>query len=127
MKKQKIHLEYPVNAGSKSFIWKIISTTSGLSHWFADHVEKNNDIYIFSWGESETKKAKIIGQRSNSYIRFRWIDNTEKDYFELKMNKSELTSDYILEVTDFALPEEIDDLSDLWTLQIETLKRTYGM
>lgn len=127
MKKEKIYLEYPINASSKSFIWKAISTTSGLSHWFADHVEKENDIFTFSWGEVEIRKAKVIGQRSNAYIRFRWMDDTEKGYFELKMNKSELTSEYILEITDFALPEEADDMSDLWTSQIETLKRAYGM
>jgi hypothetical protein len=43
------------------------------------------------------------------------------------MNYNELTGDYMLEITDFTEPDEIDDQKKLWDLQIETLRRTCGM
>jgi hypothetical protein len=128
MEKQKLYLEYSLNATSKEFIWKAISTPSGLSRWFAEKVEKQEDIFTFVWGENtEIRKAKVIGKRANANIRFRWLDETEKAFFEFKLNKNELTGEFMLVIIDFATPEEIDDLHELWTSQIETLKRSYGM
>ena len=38
MKKEKIHLEYLLNATSKNILWAAISTPTGLEDWFADKV-----------------------------------------------------------------------------------------
>jgi len=43
------------------------------------------------------------------------------------MNYNELTGDYVLEITDFAYPEEKEDQFELWNSQIDTLKRACGM
>ena len=102
--KKKIRIEYPLNPSSGSIIWATISTPSGLQRWFADKVS-----------------------RTESFIRFHWADEDTKTFFELKMNYNELTSDYLLEVTDFADPGEEEDVRSLWDSQIEVLRRVCGL
>ena len=53
-------------------------------------------------------------------------DENERDYFEIKMTYNELTSDYVLEITDFAEPDEVDDMKELWESQVAKLRRTCG-
>ena len=127
MLKEKIHLEYLLNATSKNILWSAISTPSGLETWFADRILTKNKIYEFHWGKTEKRRAEVTGIRSFSFIRFHWLDDdNEKDYFEIKMNFDELTNDYILEITDMADPGEGDDMRELWDSQISKLRRTYG-
>lgn len=129
MNKEKIHIEYLLNGTSRNILWAAISTPTGLENWFADKVTKTGDkIFTFKWGKTETREAEIINLRTNSFIRFRWSDEAEeKAYFEFKMNYNELTTDYVLEITDFAEPDEVEDLIGLWNSQVETLKRVSGM
>lgn len=127
MKKEKIHLEYPLNATSKNILWSAISTPTGLEDWFADKVVSDDKTVVFHWGKTEEREANIIAIRAFSFIRFRWLDDeNERDYFELKMNCNELTGDYGLEVTDFAAEDEVEDLKELWGSQISKLRRTCG-
>ena len=110
MKREKIRLEYLLNATSKNILWSAISTPTGLEDWFADKVVSNDKIVEFHWG-----------------IRFRWLDDeNERDYFEIKMNYNELTGDFVLEITDFAEPDEVDDMKELWDSQVNKLRRTCG-
>ena len=127
MKKEKIHLEYLLNATSKNILWGAISTPTGLEDWFADKVISDDKIVEFHWGKTEQRKAEIIAIRSFSFIRFRWLDDEyEREYFELKMTNNELTNDFVLEVTDFAVVDEVKDLCELWDSQVDTLRRTCG-
>lgn len=127
MERQKVHLEYPLNATLKSILWSAISTPSGLEGWFADRVENKEKKFIFYWGKSENRSAELLSQRPFSYIRFRWLDSEfEHEYVELKMNYSELTNDYVLEIIDFTFAGEEDDLQELWDSQVDTLRRTCG-
>lgn len=127
MDRIKIHLEYLLNATSKSILWTAISTPTGLEGWFADQVLSDNKTVTFCWGKTERRSAEIVALRAYSFIRFRWLDDeNERGYFELKMTNSELTNDFVLEVTDFATADEADDLRELWESQIETLRRTCG-
>lgn len=128
MRKEKIHIEYLLTATSKNIIWGAISTPSGLENWFADKVKADDKIYTFSWGKTESRQAEMTNSRTYSFIRFHWLDDEEpKAYFEFKMNYNELTGDYVLEITDFAEPNEVNDLIDLWNSQVETLRRENGM
>ncbi|MCD7900772.1 MAG: hypothetical protein LUH22_13130 [Bacteroides sp.] len=127
MKREKIHLEYLLNATAKNVIWSSISTPSGLENWFADKVISDDKIVTFCWGKTEQRKAEIIAIRAFSYIRFRWLDDeNEREFFEMRMSNNELTNDYVIEITDFADAEEVEDLTELWDSQIDTLKRTCG-
>ncbi|MBR5193172.1 MAG: hypothetical protein IKW37_01965 [Bacteroidaceae bacterium] len=128
MKKTKVRMEYMLKGGSNSIVWSIISTPSGLETWFADKVTSSDKIFTFHWGKTESRQAELVGIRTNSYIRLHWMDDEErKSYFELKINYNELTEDLMLEVIDFAYPDEIDDVKDLWESDIEKLKRVSGL
>ena len=52
MEREKIHLEYLLNATSKSILWTAISTPTGLEGWFADKVQSDDKI-VFSFGERQ--------------------------------------------------------------------------
>lgn len=128
MKETKVRMEYMLKGGSSSIVWSIISTPSGLETWFADKVTSSDKIFTFRWGKTESRQAEVVGIRTNSYIRFHWMDDEErKSYFELKVNYNELTEDLMLEVIDFAYPDEIEDVKDLWESDIEKLKRVSGL
>ena len=128
MKKTKVRMEYMLKGGSSNIVWSIISTPSGLETWFADKVSAEDKIFTFRWGKTEIRQAELVGIRTNSYIRFHWMDDEDrKSYFELKIIYNELTEDLMLEVTDFAYPDEIEDVKDLWESDIEKLKRVSGL
>ena len=127
MEKTKIHIEYMFNTISCAVLWNAISTAAGMEKWFADEVTCENRLYTFRWGKSETKQAELINIRTNSFIRFHWIDDEEsKSYFEFRIEQNELTGDYTFVLTDFAEEDEIDDLKDLWNSEIEALQRFCG-
>ncbi len=127
MERKKVHLEYLLKATSKPILWSAISTPSGLESWFADRVQTDNKTVTFFWGKTEMRTAGIIAVRAYSFIRFQWKDcENPREYFELKMTNSELTNDFVLEITDFANADEVDDLCELWESQVETLRRTCG-
>lgn len=127
MKREKIHLEYALNATSKNIIWSSISTPAGLEEWFADKVLSNDKVVTFFWGKTEKREAEIIAIRAYAYIRFRWLDDeNEREYFEVKMSNNELTNDYVLEITDFADEDEVEDQKELWNSQIDRLRRGFG-
>ncbi|MBQ7351005.1 MAG: hypothetical protein IJW56_09070 [Bacteroides sp.] len=128
MGKEKVKMEYMLKAGSGNIIWSIISTPSGLETWFADKVTAKDKKFTFQWGKTEVREAEMINCRSNSFIRFHWLDDEErKSFFELRIVYNELTEDLTLEVTDWAYPDEMDDVRDLWDSEIEKLKRVSGL
>ena len=128
MNKEKIQLEYMLKSSSSNIIWSIISTPSGLETWFADRVQAQNKTFTFKWGKTEERKAEVIHIRTNKSIRFHWLDDENpKSYFEFKMIYNELTEDIVLEVTDWAYPDEKEDARDLWNSDIEKMKRISGL
>ena len=75
MGKEKIRMEYMLKAGSPNIVWSIISTPTGLETWFADKVSVKDKIYTFQWGKTEKREAEVTNIRSNSFIRFHWLDD----------------------------------------------------
>ncbi len=57
MKKEKIHLEYLLNATSKNILWSAISTPTGLEDWFADKVVSDDKTVTFCWGKTEQRRG----------------------------------------------------------------------
>ena len=128
MTKRKFNLEYNLNAVSGPILWNAIGTPTGLQTWMADNVTEDGDVYTFEWSQDEVRQAELTHRRINSHIRFHWLDDEDpKSFFELRIVYNELTEDLMLEVTDWAEPEEMDDLRDLWDSDIEKLKRVSGL
>lgn len=70
MKKEKIHLEYLLNATSKNILWAAISTPTGLEDWFADKVISDDKVVEFHWGKTEQRSAEIMAQLQISVAYF---------------------------------------------------------
>ncbi len=132
MKKEKLYLEYPLTAKSQSLLWEHISTVHGLERWLADRVEENEEgVISLTWGElwadHHTLQARITECEKQDHIRLRWVDEDDPDAFwEMRMGRSELTGDLCLYVTDYAMPDDIDDLHDLWDGNLERLHQVSG-
>lgn len=132
MKKTKIKIEHELKSNSPNIIWKLISTDTGLAKWIADYVFEVDGILTFRWGEEwshhETRRARIVRRVHHDYVRLRWEDETDRDVFlEFRMEYSELTDDYILCVTDFAVSEEIDSLEMMWEQNFDRLRQSTGL
>jgi hypothetical protein len=122
----KYSLEYPVQSSIK-ILYARLSTLSGLSEWFANDVNSNREgIYTFTW-EGSQQQATLINKKKDSFIRFKWLDSSEDEYFEFLIQIDELTSDVSLIITDFADDEsDKEDAEQLWDVQIDKLKSTIG-
>jgi uncharacterized protein YndB with AHSA1/START domain len=128
MDKIKIHLEFLLNDTAKQVLWTAISTAAGLEHWFADDISVKDKVFTFRWSKDEVRSAEILTNRIYSFIRFHWIDDENpRGYFELKMSQDEMTNAFVLEITDFAAEDEVDDLKELWTSQMTKMKRVFGL
>jgi len=126
MKKEKFHIEYVFDKVSKHSLWNHITTPPGLSCWFADGVEIDGNNYTFIWDKT-FEQARLLEERPESSIRFCWEGEDESIYFEFHIYTVELTGAVLLEITDFADPDEKADAISLWDSQVEQLKRTLGV
>ena len=123
--KKKFELEYPLNT-SVRVIFPRLSTPGGLSEWFADNVTIKGKTYTFSWDGTD-QKAEQSYIRENIAVRYEWIDENEKTFFEFRLKTDELTGELALIITDFAEESEKEDSSELWDSQISRLKQTIGI
>ena len=124
---EKVHLQYPLHGNSRNIVWDFIGTTGGLEAWMADKITERDGIYTFMWGKDETREAELMGRREGAYIRFHWLDEGPKTYFELRINVSELTKAHVLEITEIARNEEEEDLRQMWERQMDELRRVAGL
>ena len=59
--KQKIELEFSVKS-SVRILYQCLSTSTGLSEWFADDVTIKNDQARFEW-DGSVEEAIILGKK----------------------------------------------------------------
>ena len=123
-KKQLYTLEYPVRC-SPNILYEFLSTSSGLQEWFADKVDDQDGVFSFSWnGDEET--ANVVESEEDEFIRFHWSHAPKEEYFEFRIEKSEVTNQTILVIKDFADKKEIKDQSRLWAHQVKDLFHRLG-
>lgn len=132
MEKQPIYIEKELASNAENVIWSIISSAHGLEKWIADTVEETEEGFRFIWGNihshHEVREARVLRIVKNKAVRLQWTDDTEpNEYWELRMSKSELTNDYILGITDYALPEDLDSMNDIWEDNFARLHRHTGL
>ncbi|MFM2363523.1 MAG: ATPase [Sphingobacteriales bacterium] len=124
MKKQLFTLEYPVRC-SPSILYEFLSTPAGMQEWFADKVDERDNVFMFSWSGS-VEQAEVLEKEEDQYIRFHWLHAPKEEYFEFKIEKSEVANQTILIVKDFAEKKDIKDQSQLWGHQIKDLFHRIG-
>lgn len=124
MAKQLFSIEFPVRC-SPNILYEFLSTPAGLQEWFADKVDERDTVFSFSWSGS-IEKAAVVEASENKFIRFRWINSPKEEYFEFSIEKTEVSSQTILIVKDFAEKKEIPDQTRLWEFQVNDLFHRLG-
>lgn len=110
----------------------MVSTPEGMTRWLADSVTQNGDSLTFTWGSPydhhEKRTATILQKKKNSSIRFAWDDEDGMDTFvEIKIDRSPLTGEFMLRITDFTSPEDREWLFDTWAHNFRRLRRSCGI
>ncbi len=123
--KKKIELEFAIRSSVK-ILYQCLSTSSGLSEWFADDVTIKKDYAKFEW-DGTAEEAKVVAKRADSFIRFQFLEDEGTDYyFEFNIKTDPLTNDVALIVTDFVDPDEEEEQQLLWESQINELLHVLG-
>ncbi len=84
------------------------------------------NVYSFSWNGGVPDKAEIVDQEEDKFIRFRWLHGEKNEYFEFRIEKTEISNQTVLIVKDFAEKNEIKDQTQLWEYQIKDLFHRIG-
>lgn len=124
--KEKIQLEFIINS-SPGVLFNRLSTPSGLSEWFADDVDLAQNVFTFKWHTDQQQAVEVL-RKDNKIIRFRWLDEEDEElYFEFSIVTEVISGINALVITDFCDPEDKDDTIELWTKQVDILKRGLGI
>ncbi len=120
--------EYEMRA-SKKMLYPFISSASGLSQWFADDVNVNNEdkTYTFIW-DGDENRAKLVSVRANHHVKFEFIEDEETDdpnFVEFILDVNELTNTVFIRVTDYS-DMEVEEAQELWDSLIHNLKEIVG-
>ena len=127
MKKQQYTLEFLLPDSSVSALWEMLSTPEGLAKWFADKVEyTESDTILFEW-VVQKQKADIVTFKPQECIRLHWVGEADGRYFEVSISKNELTGTLSFTITDFSLPQDLDDDKQLWYSNVGNLRRVLGI
>ena len=123
-KKVLYTLEYPVRC-SPSILYEFLISPAGLQEWFADKVDERDNVFSFSWNGS-TDKAEVLESEENRFIKFHWTHTPKEEYFEFRIERSEVTNLTILVINDFAEKKDVKDSTQLWGYQVKELFHRLG-
>jgi len=124
MAKQLYTLEFPVRC-SPVILYDFLASPAGLQEWFADRVDDRDNVFSFTWNGT-IEKAEVLEKEQDKFIRFHWLHAPKEEFFEFKIEKSEVTNQTILVIKDFAEKKEIADQSQLWDYQVKDLFHRIG-
>jgi len=122
--KTKVELEFLLKT-NPAFLFPWFTEADKLKEWFAEEVTNNGKSYIFTWEDTQ-HKAEIEEVKKNMLIRYKWLE--EGDYYlEFKFEKSDLSGDLYLMITDFSAEGEQEETQDLWNFHIDQLRTIIGV
>ena len=124
MAKQLYTLEFTVRC-SPVILYEFLASPAGLQEWFADRVDDRDNIFSFTWNGT-IEKAEVLEKEQDKFIRFHWLHTPKEEFFEFKIEKSEVTNQTILVIKDFAEKKEIKDQTRLWDYQVKELFHRLG-
>ena len=123
-KKQLFTLEFPVRC-SPSILYEFLSTPAGLQECFADKVDERDKVFSFSWNGA-TEYAEVLESEEDKFVRYHWTHAPKEEFFEFRIEKSEVSNQTILVIKDFAEKTEVKDQSRLWDYQVKDLFHRLG-
>ena len=123
-KKSLYTLEFPVKC-SPSILFDFLVNPSGLQEWFADKVDERDGVYTFEWNGT-AEKAELLDKEDDKYVRYHWLHLPKDEYFEFRIEKTEISNQTIFVIKDFADKKDIKDQSQLWEYQVKDLFHRLG-
>ena len=108
MDRVKLEMEFVVRS-SPNILFNYISTPSGLVEWFADDVNIKGKNYTFIW-DGDENVAELLKRTRGKLVRFKWEGSADEEYFQMEIQKDELTNDIALIVTDWADKDEAEEI-----------------
>ena len=125
MAKIKYTLDYVIKS-SPSLLYSFLTNPSDLARWFAEDVSKHDNVYSFFWS-GQRENAIVLEQEEKSFIRLQFEDNEEGEFFEFRIEKSPVTGDTVLIITDFSDSKlDMEDEIKLWNAQVKVLVGKLG-
>lgn len=124
MAREKFSLEFPIRC-STSVLYNLLATSSGLSEWFCDKVNQIDNEFHFIW-DGSTDVAEQVKAVADQAVAYRWEWMNPGEYFEFKILNSSITNETLLQITDFAEPDEVEGQKQLWESQIEAMRQRLG-
>ncbi len=125
MQRVSFDLEFIYKA-SPAILYRFLTDPECLVRWFSDGCDVQGDVFTFEWEGSE-EVAEMVDDIEEERIRFKWEDaDSDDEYLEFRMYKSDVTNETILEITDFCDDDEIDSQKDLWSSQMDQLRIVCG-
>lgn len=131
MEKSRIEIEHTLNSTSRNITWQLIGTDAGLEKWLADSVQIDGDKAEFGWGDDwrhhEIRCATVITIDKFKRIVWRWDDEDDTSYVEIRMERSQMTQQYTLYITDFTDEDDMEWLRDAWKHNFKRLYQSCGV
>lgn len=119
--------EFLLDGASPKSIWNQISSSRGLSEWFAPHVDLTGiSVHVFWDNKGDDREATITDAEDGSYIQWNWEDDPES-FIRMTIVATELSHTVSLLVEDHDLSMDTDTLEALWEKHIDRLKITLGI
>jgi hypothetical protein len=101
-------------------LYEFLTSPAAMQEWFAEKVDEKDGVYTFKWNESE-ETATMVEKEQDKFIKFKWSHMAKDEYFEFRIDRSEVTNQTILIIKDFADKKDIKDQSQLWEYQVKDL------
>jgi uncharacterized protein YndB with AHSA1/START domain len=120
----QINAEFIFRA-SPTMIYKFLTTPTCLIRWFCDEVDNAGDEFTFKWGNSE-EVAILLDDIEDERVRFHWVDAEDGEFLEFKMYRNDVTNETVVEIIDFADKGDEKSQHQVWTSQMEDLRRAVG-
>ncbi len=131
MKTIKLEIEHPLMSTSRNIVWKLIGTAPGLACWIADRVELEGDTLTLSWGDEwrhhETRSATVLVLDRYKCIRWRWDDDPDDTYVEIRMDRIDISGGITLHITDFTPEDDKEWLYSTWQHNFDRLRMSSGV
>ncbi len=122
---KKFTMEYGFKTTPR-LLYTAIATPEGLSRWFADVVDIEDDVFHFKWEGSE-QKARLVDYKENEFIRLLWLDDPDQEHFlQMEIVNDPLSSSVALVVTDHAEDVDLDFSQRVWDAQVKKLQRIFN-
>lgn len=125
MERVKFTSEFICRA-SPNIVYQFLTDPACITRWFCDEVDVLDSTYTFVW-DGAAEVAELLENKEGEMVRFAWEDADDDDEFlEFDISKSPVTGETIVNVTDFADDDEVEDQRALWLTQLERMKAVMG-